>query len=148
MHRRWLAIAAHLMGPVLVIAIASSPVATQEAAPTVEEYEKTMKEIDYVLGDVELHIDAMYWADLGADTDALRSLFARVQAFWEARQASEAMGFVDQALTANSTLSRASMESDKAAAGRAVGDLKAACKACHEEYREKTDDGYRIRPGG
>jgi len=148
MHSRRLAIAAHLMGPVLLIAIAASPVAAQEAAPTVEDYEKTMKEIDYVLGDVELHIDAMYWADLGADTDALRSLFARVQAFWKARQDSEAVGFVDQALTANSTLSRASMESDKAAAGRAVDDLKTACKACHDEYRERTDDGYRIRPGG
>jgi hypothetical protein len=148
MRRRWLAIAAHLMGPVLLIAIASSPVAAQEAAPTVEAYEKTMKEIDYVLGDVELHVDAMYWADLGADTDALRSLFARVLAFWEVRQASEAVGLVERALAATSTLSRASMESDKAAAGRAVGELKAACKACHSEYREKTDDGYRIRPGG
>ena len=107
-----------------------------------------MKEIDYVLDEAEFHIDARYWADLGSDTDALRANFNRVKTFWEARDASDAVDFVEQALTANSALSRASMASDKAQASQAIADLRAACKACHSEYREKTDDGYRIKPAG
>lgn len=107
-----------------------------------------MKEIDYVLDEVEFHIDARYWADLGSDTDALRAQFERVKAFWAARDTEEAVGFVQQALLANSALSRASMESSKSGATQAVSELRAACKACHGEYREKTDDGFRIRPDG
>ena len=148
MHHRWRTIAARSLGLGILIGLAASRTAAQEAAPSVEEHEKAMKEIDYVVDDMEFHVDARYWADLGSDTDALRLRFVRVQAFWEAREAGEAVGFLDRVLTANSALSRASMESDKDAAGRAIGELRAACKACHSEYREKTDDGYRIRPGG
>ena len=148
MHSHWLTIAARPLGLGLLIGLAASPMAAQEAAPSEEEHEKAMKEIEYVVDDMEFHVDARYWADLGSDTDVLRLRFVRVQAFWKAREAREAVGFVDRVLTANSALSRASMESDKAAAGRAIGELRAACKACHSEYREKTDDGYRIRPGG
>ena len=132
----------------LCIALMAFPAAAQESPPTLEAYEKAMKEIDHVLDEAEFHIDARYWADLGSDTDALRANFNRVKAFWEARNASDAVRFVEQALTANSALSRASMASDKTQASRAVGDLRAACKACHSEYREKTDDGFRIKSAG
>jgi hypothetical protein len=130
----------------LLIALSASPASGQ--ALTIEGHEKAMKEIDYVLEEAEFHIDARYWADLGSDTDALRANFTRVKAFWEGRGTADAVGFVEQALTANSALSRASMASDKAQATTAVGELRAACKACHSEYREKTDDGFRIKPSG
>ena len=131
----------------LLFGLMALPVHAQETTLTVDEYEDTMKEINYVLGDAELHVDAMYWADLGADTEALRSLFARVQMFWEARAAREAVDFAGRALTANSALSRASAQSDRSAARQAIVDLKAACTSCHGEFREKTEDGYRIKPG-
>ncbi len=132
----------------LLTALIASPAAGQDAPPTIEAHEKAMKEIDYVLDEAEFHIDARYWADLGSDTDALRANFNLVKAFWEARDASDAVGVVEQALTANSALSSASMASDKAQATEAVGELRAACKACHSEYREETDDGFRIKSGG
>ena len=34
-------------------------------------------------------------------------------------------------------------------ADQAFSDLKATCRSCHREFRERTEDGgYRIKPGG
>ncbi len=129
-------------------AVTVGPVMAQESGPTIEDHETAMKAIDFALDDAEFHIDSRYWADLGADTDALKVQFMLVRAFWAARDAEKAVGFVEQALAANSALSRASMESSKSGASQAVGDLRATCKACHSDYRERTDDGFRIRSGG
>ena len=100
-------------------------------------------------GDAELHIDAKYWGDLGTDTDALKALLEQVQTFWLAREVQGAVDFTEQALDATAALSRASGTEDVDQADQAFSDLKATCRSCHREFRERTEDrGYRIKPGG
>ena len=126
-----------------------SSVESQEAILTEGDFAAAMEEMDYVSGDVELHIDAKYWGDLGTDTDAMKALLEQVRTFWVAREVQGAIDFTEQALAATAALSRASGTGDGGQADQAFSDLKATCRSCHREFRERTEDGgYRIKPGG
>jgi hypothetical protein len=121
--------------------------AAPQAALTEATHASTMKEIDLTVKDAEGHLDATYWEDLGVDTDRLRALLGRVQTFWSARQAQPAVGFTELAVAAAYALGQASGSQDDSAARQAISDLKSACSACHTQYRERTDAGFRIKPG-
>jgi hypothetical protein len=121
--------------------------AAPQAALTEATYASTMTEIDLTVKDAETHLDATYWEDLGVDTDRLRALLGQVQGFWTARQAQPAVGFSEQAVAAAYALGQASGTQDNSAARQAMSDLKSACSACHMQYRERTDAGFRIKPG-
>lgn len=126
-----------------------SSVESPQAVMTEADLSAAMEEMDYVTGDAELHIDAKYWADLGTDTDALKSLLVQVQTFWAAREVQGAVDYTAQALAATAALSRASGTEEEDQADQAFSDLKATCRSCHREFRERTEDGgYRIKPGG
>jgi cytochrome c556 len=116
---------------------------------TEADFAAAMEEMDYVSGDAELHIDAKYWGDLGTDTDAMKALLEQVRTFWVAREVQGAIDFTEQALAATAALSRASGTGDGGQADQAFSDLRATCRSCHREFRERTEDGgYRIKPGG
>ncbi len=126
-----------------------SSVEPQEAILTEADFAAAMEEMDYVSGDAELHIDAKYWGDLGTDTDAMKALLEQVRTFWVAREVQGAIDFTEQALAATAALSRASGTGDGGQADQAFSDLRATCRSCHREFRERTEDGgYRIKPGG
>jgi hypothetical protein len=133
----------------LTLGAVRSSVESQEAILTEADFAAAMEEMDYVTGDAELHIDAKYWGDLGTDTDAMKALLEQVRTFWAAREVQGAIDFTEQALAANSALSRASGSGDGGEADQAFSDLRATCRSCHREFRERTEDGgYRIKPNG
>ena len=134
-------IAAYIAVAVGLLAVA------QEATPTKAEYEAAMKQINMTNIDAEGYIDAMYWPEVGDAVGALEKLFARVENFWEARQTEKAAALADEALSAVSTLSQATGAQDQEAARSALQDLRGVCESCHQEFREETTDGYRIKPG-
>ena len=65
----------------------------------------------------------------------------QVQTFWLAREVQGAVDFTEQALDATDALSRASGTEDVDQADQAFSDLKATCRSCHREFRERTEDG-------
>ena len=112
-----------------------------------EQYSVTMRRIDTSLGDVAMNIDATYWDELGDAAFRLTSLFERVQAFWTARQVQAAVDHSGAALAAIVTLGQAAGARSASQANEALSDLRSVCQSCHTEFRERTDDGYRIKPG-
>ena len=130
---------------ILVVAFGARPGA--QTAPTEADYEAAMKQINMTNIDAEGHIDAMYWPEMTDAVGALEKLFARVEAFWDARQAEKAAALAGDALKAVSALSQATGAQDQEAARRALRDLRGVCQSCHQEFREQTADGYRIKPG-
>ena len=125
-----------------------SSVAGQEAVLTEADYAAAMEEMNYLRGDAEGHIESKYWGDVRNDMVALRSLLEQVQKFWMAREIDSAVDFTEQALAASAALMSASDAEDGERADQAFGDLRSTCQACHEEFRERTEDGgYRIKPG-
>ena len=118
--------------------------ATQEAM-TEEEFAKAMTEINFLVGDAELHIDARYWPDLDEDVRKLRTQFELVEVFWTARGTTEAAAFAQQAIEALDPIKVAGDDKNPQAAQAAVREMRVTCGACHQQFREETDDGYRIK---
>lgn len=120
-------------------------VAAQDAV-TVEDYEAAMQELRYLATDTSLHIDSNYWGDVGEDSDKIRRQLATVETFWTEQEQPRALEFVGQAVEAARAIARASGAEDRAAGTAALAELRSVCQSCHAEFREETDDGYRIRP--
>ena len=121
--------------------------AVRQSAPTEAEYGPLMTEIRFTVGDAELHVDSRYWPETREDLDKLVPMFEQVEAFWTARGTDDAVGFAQQALAALNDLGDAAVGQNLAGARAAITVLRGTCQSCHENHREQTDDGYRIKSG-
>ena len=133
------------LGALIGVGVGGAVAAAQDAVSE-GDYETAMKELSYLANDASLHLEASYWGDLGEDTDKMRRQFAKVETFWKAQEQPEAVALLGRAVEAVRAVARASGAQDRAAATAGLGDLRAACQACHAEFREETADGYRIKP--
>ena len=141
--------AALLAAPALFAALAigfGATPATAQDAVTAEDYEAAMQELRYLATDTSLHIDASYWGDVGEDSDKIRAELAKVEAFWTAQEQPQAVEFATRAIAAARSIGRASGSQDRNAATSALAELRSVCQSCHGEFREETDDGFRIKP--
>ncbi len=102
-----------------------------------EDYVSIVREIDFTVGDAELHIDQKYWGDLGTDSDALKALVGEIQVFWQEQNNSSGIKHSSQALKAISQLSRASGQENDSEARQAVRKLKQHLRAIKELNQTK-----------
>lgn len=130
----------------VVVAISLQAWALQTTL-TEEKFEAAMKEISLTAGDAEGHIQARYWPELEDDASMLTSLFEQVEAFWKARKIGKAADLAGEALTAAGALKAAAAKDDSDGTKSAVRSLRSTCQSCHEGFREKIEDGYRIKTG-
>jgi len=131
------------MGIVFLLCVLS--VGAQQSAMTEEEYSAAMTEINFIVGDAELHIDARYWPELFEDLGKLRTQFEQVEAFWSARGTEEAVGFAQKILEGLAPIGTAGDEKDTQAASSALRALRPTCQSCHDAFREQGPDGYQIK---
>ena len=130
------------MGVALVCALQAGAL---QSTMTEEEYGAAMTEINFIVGDAELHIDARYWPELFEDLGKMRTEFEQVEAFWTARGTSEAAAFARQVIEGLSPIASAADERDPQAASAALRAVRRTCESCHEGFREQGPDGYRIK---
>ena len=130
---------------VVTVGLGASLAAAQDEV-TASDYEAAMQELRYLATDTSLHIDASYWGDVGEDSDKIRAELAKVEAFWTAQEQPQAVEFATQAIAAARSIGRASGSQDRNEATSALAELRSVCQSCHGEFREETDDGFRIRP--
>ncbi len=147
MRVRGIILAAGTVSFILVLGAFQPPNGAPQEILNEEAYAAVMKEIDLTMGDAGMNIDAMYWDDVGVVTDRLTGLFERVQAFWTARQVQPAMDFSAAALAATYAVGQASGARSGSRANQSMTELRSVCRSCHTEFREETDDGFRIKPG-
>ena len=147
MRVRGILIAAGTVPFILLLGALQPPMGAPQEILNEEQYSGAMKEIDFTMAGAAMNIDAMYWDDLGEVSDRLTMLFQRVQAFWTARQVQPAMDFSAAALAAIYAVGQASGAMSASRANQAMTDLRSVCRSCHTEFREETDDGFRIKPG-
>ena len=137
--------AATALGAALAVGFGAT-LATAQDAVTADDYEAAMQELRYLATDTSLHIDASYWGDVGEDSDKIRAELAKVESFWTAQEQPQAVEFATQAIAAARSIGRASGSQDRNAATSALAQLRSVCQSCHAEFREETDDGFRIKP--
>ena len=115
-----------------------------EQAP--ESYVKTMKDIGAAQAALRTHTTAKDYDKIAADAAALKTLFDATGAFWQPRNAADAMGFVSAGARATDDLAAAAKgknEEGVAASSRALGG---ACQGCHAAHRDRQPDGsYMVR---
>jgi hypothetical protein len=133
------------IGIALAVGLGVGSVAAQDAV-TAEDYEAAMQELRYLATDTSLHIDSNYWGDVGEDSDKIRAELAKVESFWTAQEQPRAVELATQAIEAARSIGRASGAQDRSAATSALAELRSVCQSCHGEFREETEDGFRIKP--
>ncbi len=130
------------VGIVLVCAV---PVTSQNIASE-DDYAKSMTEIRFLMGDANQHVDARYWPELADDVQKLRAQFEAVEAFWTARGGTDAAAaLAREAIGQLEPILAAADNKDPQAAGAAVRLMRSTCQSCHEQFREETADGFRIK---
>jgi cytochrome c556 len=127
---------------VSVSAVAQSGAITSEAA-----FVAAMKEIGATYGSVQSELEARNGEAVLAGTAKLTDLFGEVQTFWMANGVDKAADIATQAAEASTAITTAINTQAFQEIAVASDALAGACQACHAEYREKTDAGFRITPG-
>ena len=111
-----------------------------------ESYVKTMKDIGAAQAALRTHTTAKDYDSIAADAVAFKTLLGATGAFWQPRNAADAMGFVSAGTKATEDLVAAAKgKNDEgiAAASRALGGN---CQGCHAAHRDRQPDGsYTIR---
>jgi len=97
------------------------------------DYQGYMKTVFATNGSMQKNIAAKDAAAVAADANKLQDTFKQVEAFWQKRNADDAVGFAKQAQNIAATV---------AADAKTIG---AACGGCHMAHREKTDAGFKIK---
>jgi cytochrome c556 len=127
----------------LTVAIATAVVLSAQTR-TEEEYDKLMKAVGAANGAIAKATDN---ATVAAEAKKLQALFKDAQGFWTARKNKEAADWAASAMTHAAEIEKAASANNTEGVGQHRKELGAVCQTCHKANREKTETGFRIRPG-
>ncbi len=127
--------------------LCSYPTGARQTGLNETDFPSTMKEIGLTVGDAEGHIDARYWPETEEDGQRLAAMFQLVEEFWLNRGADAAARIAADAVTASNNLTAVARANDFNGSRNALAEIRKTCGTCHQDFREETEDGYRIKPG-
>jgi cytochrome c556 len=127
----------------LTVALATAAVLTAQTR-TEEDYDKLMKAVGAANGAIAKATDG---ATVAAEAKKLQALFKDAQGFWAARKNKEAADWAASAETHAAEIEKAATANNMDGVGEHRKQLGAVCATCHKANREKTETGFRIRPG-
>ena len=114
-------------------------------AQTDADYSGWMKDIAKSKGGVKKAIDSKNNAEVAEGATHLAGLFKEVSAFWEKRNASDAVTFAKKAETDSNELAAAAKAGDDAKVASSFQAMGAACGGCHMAHREGTPGNFTIK---
>jgi hypothetical protein len=116
------------------------PLNADEAA-----FDAVMKRINPAFGGIRQAV-AAGGSDKAAEQAAiLKQGFAETETFWKKREKPDAIKWAAEARGYAESLEAAVTAGKWEEAKAAVGSLQQTCAACHGAYRQRDEDGYRIR---
>ena len=87
-------------------------------------------------------------ADIATNCEKLEALFKETEAFMKSKGIAQAAGIAAEAAAAAAEAAKAAKAGQLDAAKAAAGKVKAVCKGCHDNYREKDPTGgFRFKGG-
>lgn len=118
-----------------------------QAPKTDEEFDKVMKQVGPSNGALRKHLEGQMGAEAGKEAAKLAMLFKDSEAFWTARQVTDAAEWSKAAIGHAQNVEKAIAANDMAKATEASKALGGMCMQCHTKYRDKAPDGtWRIKP--
>ncbi len=122
--------------------------ATAAARVTVAQHEATMKGIAQANGAMQKAVKSNALADAGTQAQELARLFGTVERFWQQHNIPEAVTLAQTGAAGATDVADAAAAGDQMKALMAAGNIGAACKQCHGQYREGDQEiGFTIKPG-
>jgi hypothetical protein len=119
----------------------------QPPALTPEEaaFDAIMKRINPAFGGVRQAVAAGGGDKAAEQAAILKQGFTETEAFWKKRDKADAVKWANDARGHAETLEAAVKAGKWDEAKAAVTGLQQSCSACHGAYRQRGEDGYRIR---
>jgi len=136
------------MGALLVLAGAVAfaglrVVANEKPTP---EFQGLMKSTGAAAGGLRGHVTAKDYDAIAADAATLKANFAKIEVFWTARKAEDAIGFAKTGAKGAADLETAAKAKDDAAVAAAARAVNGTCMGCHSAHREQLPDkSYEIK---
>ena len=127
----------------LLVAIGSAAMLSAQAK-TEEDYDKLMKAVGAANGTIAKATDG---ATIAAEAKKLQALFKDAQGFWAAHNNKEAADWSASAMTHAAEIEKAATANNMEGVAAHRKELGGVCATCHKANREKTETGFRIRPG-
>jgi cytochrome c556 len=127
----------------LIVAVASASMLSAQAK-TEEDYDKLMKAVGAANGTIAKATDG---ATVAAEAKKLQALFKDAQGFWMAHKNKEAADWAASAMTHAAAVEKAASANDMEGVAASRKEMGGMCATCHKANREKTETGFRIRPG-
>ena len=135
-----------------VIDTAMTDLAKRPPAPMTAEEEalsKLMKQVGPGFNALRQAVTASNGGDAAAHATALTKHFTGTAAFWKTKAYPDAIQWNEDAKREAGALAAAATRGDWDAAKTLVPKLQSACASCHNQYRERLDDGtYRFKQPG
>jgi mono/diheme cytochrome c family protein len=131
------------MNPMKSILCLAALVLTMSVAMNAQEddsYETLMKSVAATAGSIGKNLDAKSGAAV-ADAKKLEEIFGEVRAFWEKRNASDAVKFAADAQAGFKQVGELSAAGKWEEAAEALKTARTNCAGCHSAHREKGADG-------
>lgn len=114
--------------------------------PEEEALSKLMKHVGPGFNALRQAVTASNGGDAAAHAAALKKHFTDTAAFWKTKTYPDAIQWNEDAKREADALAAAATRGDWDAAKTLVPKLQAACASCHNQYRERLDDGtYRFK---
>ena len=127
----------------LTVVVATAAILSAQTR-TEEEYDKLMKAVGAANGVMAKATDG---ATVAAEAKKLQALFKDAAGFWTARKNKEAADWAASAMTHAAEIEKAATANNMDGVAAHRKELGAVCQTCHKANREKTETGFRIRPG-
>ena len=127
----------------LTVVVATAAILSAQTR-TEEEYDKLMKAVGAANGAMAKATDG---ATVAAEAKKLQALFKDAEGFWTARKNKEAADWAASAMTHAAEIEKAATANNMESVAAHRKELGAVCQTCHKANREKTETGFRIRPG-
>jgi cytochrome c556 len=114
--------------------------------PEEEALSKLMKQVGPGFNALRQAVTATNASDAAAHAAALKKHFTETAAFWKTKTYPDATQWNEDAKRESDALAAAATRSDWDAVKAGVPKLQSACSSCHNQYRERLDDGtYRFK---
>jgi cytochrome c556 len=117
--------------------------------PEEEALSRLMKQIGPGFNSLRQSVTAANATDAAAQAAALHKAFGETAAFWKGKTHPDALQWNEDARQAADAIAKAAAKPDWDAVKAAVPKLQSNCASCHNQYRERLDDGtYRFKQPG
>jgi cytochrome c556 len=117
--------------------------------PEEEALSRLMKQIGPGFNSLRQSVTAANATDAAAQAAALHKAFGETAAFWKGKTHPDATQWNEDARQAADAIAKAAAKPDWDAVKAAVPKLQSNCSSCHNQYRERLDDGtYRYKQPG